>query len=184
MLRASGDPGGPSRQPWHTMRLCTSTPSRMSVWSGTLKFGSARRSPERCFDFWLNGTGKAGSLVVTFGRTAASTFHWESEILSVLDDFWFAMVNDTMEHNDKPCFSPPVPVTRTFWWWRGSRRRCAKCSVMNEVDEAQSSKALALVIRPPDVATTTWLVIRSVLRLLLGSGCVKWELWHVESPPF
>ena len=65
-------------------------------------------------------------------------------------------------------------------WRRGSWRHCAKSFVMNGVDEAQSSKALALVIRSSDIMTGTWHIIRSVLRLLLGSGCDKWELWHVD----
>ena len=38
---------------------------------------------------------------------------------------------------------------------------------------ALSSKTTDLVIRPPDVTTTTWHIIRSMLCLPLGSGCNK-----------
>ena len=100
--------------------------------------------------------------------------------LACVQWFWFMMVNDTTERGDNPSFAPPIPMTWTFWWWCVSHRCSGKLSVMNNIDKAQSSKALALLIWPLNVTTATWQVIRNVLGLPLGSGCNKWELWHVE----
>ena len=143
----------------------------MSTWSRTPKSGSARWSPDRFFHFLSTGTGKVGSFVITISRTTASTFHLGPEIFPVNNDFYFIMVNDTTECNGNPCFTLPILVTWTFWWWGESRRCWTEYSVMNDVDEAQSSKALGLVIQPSDATTTTLHVTRSVLRLPLGSGC-------------
>ena len=141
---------------------------------------SARWSPDRYFHFLLNGSGKVGSFVIIFVRTAASSSLQGPEMFPVLNSFWFATVNNTMEHDNNPCFTMPIPVTWMFQRWRWSHRCYAKYSMTNDVDEAHSSKAPALVIWPLDITTSTWHVIRSMLHLPLGLRCDKWDLWHVE----
>ena len=180
VLRANRYPGGDCCWPWHMIWLYMSAPSRMSMWSGTPKSGSARQNPDRYFHFWLNGTGKVGSFVITFGRTAASNLYHCPETLPVFNDFWFVKVNDTIKRDDNPCFSLPIPVPWTSWQLCGSDRGYAKCSVTNKVDDVQSSKVLALVIRLSDITTTTRYTIRSMVHLALGSRYDKRELWHVK----
>ena len=44
------------------------------------------------------------------------------------------------------CLLPPMPVILRVFLLRGRRRCSAKCSEMNEMDGAESSRALALVV--------------------------------------
>ena len=62
VLRINGDAGVLSHRPWCTTWLYGSASIRMSSWSGTPKFGSARQSPDRSCHLLSIGTGKAGSL--------------------------------------------------------------------------------------------------------------------------
>ena len=152
-------------RPWRTSQLNMSTPSSMSMYRGTLNSGQARSKPDRCLQLVSNDTGIAGNLVVIWGRTAACTFNRGLESLPIFNDLGFVTVRVTTDLEDSKCSGPPKRMTHTCWhcWDNCSRR--AKRSVMNDMDDAQSSNAHAFVMWPSDVTTAIWQVIMSTLML-------------------
>ena len=115
--------------------------------------------------------GKYWGLYLPLRPRKPTDFHW----LFICDSEY------TTECKDSVCSGPPMPGTQTHWHWWGNYSRHARRSVTNDEDDAQSSKALALVTWLSDVATTLWHVIISAL-LLWPPECRqdRWELWVTE----
>ena len=148
------------------------------------KLWIGQTEPCRCLQLLSNETSDDGNLVVILGSTAASTFHWGQENLLTLTDFSFLTVSVTTERKDSVCSGPPLPVTQTCWHRRGIYNRCAKRSVINNVDNAQSSKALALITWLSVVITTIWhFIISAPLLWRPECGLERWELWLAGESP-
>ena len=112
-----------------------------------------------------NGTGQDGRSVVTLGSTTAST-------ASVLL-WWFDMLRSTNPREESRVAKPPMPSTFMKWRWHCKCRRCAKLSVMNEVEDAESNRVLAFVMEPSALTIWTWHVVSTT-----GWGPSKFE-WCV-----
>ena len=88
--------------------------------------------------------------------------------------WWMTLWSATTAHVSHPQYH------WTYWQRCGNGRCCAKCSVKNDADAAQSSKAIALAIQPSDVTTSTWHVIWSASSWSPEFGHDMWELWNSE----
>ena len=65
--------------------------------------------------------------------------------------------------DEEPCERPAIPDILPGCGDRGSRRGLARRSETNEVEEAESSKARAFIVKPLGDVRTTWQVMSNEL---------------------
>ena len=110
------------------------------MFPGVLKSGSACWRFERCFQVLLKGIEVGSTLLVTLGRTTAST----ATTLSG----WVVgyTLKSTTPHKPECTVMPPMPLICVRWYWHHKWRHCARCSVTKDVDDAEFNSALAMVV--------------------------------------
>ena len=151
---AEGEPQTPFRRPWRKICVKISTPRRMSMWPGSLKFGSASERLERCVHSGLKGIGCNGKSHVTRGMIIAVTsISILCSCTGVITNLDSVGVGDSWEW-------PPIPMILTLWLRRDSPKLWTKCSDTNEAEDPGSRSARDMTEDPSEACTRTRHVIR------------------------
>ena len=80
--------------------------------------------------------------------------------------FYCTKTWETQFHLPRDCnfvHNPSTPHTLMSWWQWSSWRCLARCSVTNDVKNAESNKALAWVTRPLGITTWIWTSLRKLV---------------------
>ena len=71
----------------------------------------------------------------------------------------FTILRSTIPHEGSRVAEPPMLLTLMEWRLCHKCRCCAKYSVMNEVEDAESNGALAFIVEPSALTIWTWHVV-------------------------
>ena len=133
-----------------------SDPNSKLTLPGFPKSGSANYRSRKWFHLWLNETGSDGRSDVTLEKTIASTSKcFPSPSICV-------MSKCTIPRGVQG--EPPIPLILTLWWLHGTQSNCTNHSIINEVDDSESNKALAQLVEPSGPWTSTWHVMSNSWR--------------------
>ena len=102
-------------------------------------------------------TGRRGRSHVTRGTMTAVTLNF---LLKGLMAEMLKLVTDWM---GDLCVRPATPEIRALKGERGRESDLARRSVMNEDEDAESSRARASMVEPSEASTATWQVMSSEL---------------------
>ena len=136
------------------------------MFSGVPKLGSACWRFERCFQLlcW---------------RAQRSMVHqWllrKDHCHDVAKTSYWKYLKNNYSHEHECTVMPAMLLICLRQYWGGKWKCCASRSAMNDVDDAKSNNALAMVVEPSEAITLTWLVL-NITRQWLSLDCDVWDV--------